>query len=397
MLLDKISSRELLADKSLSRDLLSERRASREAIAEKRASRELLSERKLSSDAVSERRQSRERLSEKRPSRDFGSDRKSITSDKRSSISDKKHSNAHSTSKASISDKKYIATHSTAKNSKTDIQEPLIDLEKWAYYESTYGPGELEEMLARDEIQSHMHHEVSNSRLTDSGNSRITDSGNSRITDSGSNGYVESGIDQSWSDELSSKDLDLRDPVNTKSDSQIARNMSSKSYKSVELLKQEGSASELSRAKSSLDMSKKRLYIPHHSGSQKSQTSSNSQKEMDVADSLQRSRNLQTAPVKDTQTTSFPLKNVNFKLLEPNDTKHIQLCTQLFSSITGVPVENCYLTVGPQDDTTHQILSVWNDIDSNPKLDSLIGFVQVFYYKLSFSPLRRHKASTLTN
>jgi hypothetical protein len=81
-------------------------------------------------------------------------------------------------------------------------------------------------------------------------------------------------------------------------------------------------------------------------------------------------------PIEEIPPTKTLLMNVNYQSLTANDTESIQLCTQLFSSITGTPIEKSLLTVGLcPDGTTHSILAVWNDLDHT--LDTLIAFVQV--------------------
>lgn len=71
--------------------------------------------------------------------------------------------------------------------------------------------------------------------------------------------------------------------------------------------------------------------------------------------------------------------NISFKFLQVLDSQDIEICTELFANITGTPVNDCQLHVGELDNTIHHILSVWND--DNYKIESLIGFVQVYLLK----------------
>jgi hypothetical protein len=71
--------------------------------------------------------------------------------------------------------------------------------------------------------------------------------------------------------------------------------------------------------------------------------------------------------------------NPTFHILLPTDKDRIEICAQLYSLTTNIPMDKTGLVVGRDGDTVHGIISLWNEPGVNEPLEvsHLIGFCQV--------------------
>ncbi|KAJ3306597.1 hypothetical protein HDV03_004726 [Kappamyces sp. JEL0829] len=80
--------------------------------------------------------------------------------------------------------------------------------------------------------------------------------------------------------------------------------------------------------------------------------------------------------------------NAAFYELTPDQRDRLEMCAQLYSLTTNIPMDQVELQLGPRLDTgnIHYILSLWNEpaVNEPLELSHLIGFCESFYKSLGF-------------